>query len=240
MRTGNLLDLNTLPKAGQDDAGHVQYELAGQRWRLYDWDFQPAPELRLQMGSRHHFLSCALGGTTLRGMVEYVTPEGLELKAVLSADNAEALAKLLLEHQWSQRTHRGVTWYQGESKFSTTRWEGRLGPRDKGVLIEHQEIPQNTWLVSRELNLVGATLNLHYHGQDHSMVSGGSDGRLLTFEQAANTCMSVIDMASEHVNKQDDKYAAAYQAGRLSVFDAIEALRRGRNVYEGDIHAHTE
>lgn len=239
MKAENLLDLNTLPKGTPDEAGNIHYELAGHPWRLVEWDFLPAPELRLQLGSRQHFLSCALEGGRLRGMVECTTPEGLELKAVLSADSAEALAQLLLDHQWPQRTHRGITWYQGENKFSTTRWEGRLGSNDKGVMIEHQEIPQNTWLVSRELSLSGATLNLHYHGQDHSLAAGGTDGRLFTFEEAANACMSLVDMASSHINKQDDKYAAAYEAGRASVFDAIDALRRGPRDNGPPVYGHT-
>lgn len=239
MKAENLLDLSTLPKGEPDNAGNIHYELAGRQWRLYDRDFLPAPELRLQQGQREHFISCALEGTTLRGMVEYTTPEGLELRAVLTADSAAALAQLLLEHDWPQRTHRGITWYQSEKKFSTIRWQGKLGENDKGVLIEHQEAPANTWLVSRELSLSGAMLNLHYHGQDHSLATGGSDGRLHSFEEAANTCMSLIDFASNHVSKNDDKYAAAYEAGRASVFDAIDGLRRRSGTRQEEIYGRT-
>ena len=239
MKAERLLDLNTLPKGQPDSLGNTRYELAGHQWRLYDRDFLPAPELRLQLGQREHFISCALEDTKLRGMVEYTTPEGLELKAVLAADSAEALAQLLLNHDWPQRTYRGITWYQGEKKFSTTRWQAKLADNDKGVMIEHQETPANTWLVSRELSLSGATLNLHYHGQDHSLATGGSDGRLKTFEEAANICMSLIDLAGTHTNKNDDKYAAAYEAGRASVFDAIEGLRHGNTTRQEEIYGRT-
>ena len=227
MKAENILDLISLKKVREDDAGHAYYELAGQQWRLHDWDFLPAPELRLQSGARQHYLSCAKEGDTLRGMVEFTTPEGLELKAVVTADSVEELAAKLLAHEWPRRVHEGVSWYQGEQKFGTTRWEGMVGKDDKGVLIEHQELPSNTWLASRELSLSGATLNLHYHGQDHSLAPRGTDGRLFSFEQAAAKCLSLIDVAGKHVNEKDDKYAAAYDAGRQSVFNAIEELRRG-------------
>jgi len=227
VKAENILDLNTLNKVREDDAGHVYYELAGKEWRLHDWDFLAAPELRLQVGPRHHYLSCALEGNTLRGMVEFVTPEGLELKTVVSAEGAEALAEKLLAHEWPRKVHDGVTWYQGENKFGTTRWEGMVGTNDKGILIEHQELPSNTWVVSRELGLSGATLNLHYHGQDHSLAPRGTDGRLFNFAQAASKCLSLIDIAGKHANDKDDKYAAAYEAGRQSVFNAIDDLRRG-------------
>ena len=239
MKAENLLDLSALSKAQQDNQGNPQYELAGRQWRLYDWDFLPAPELRLQADQRQHHISCALEDGKLRGTVEYTTPEGLELKAVLSADSAEALAQLLLDHEWPKRTHRNITWYKTESKFSTTRWEAMLGDKDKGVMIEFQEIPSNTWLVSRELSLPGATVNLHYHGQDHSLAPGGADGRLFTFEEAANQCMSLIQAANAHVDKNDDRCAAAYAAGRASVFDAIDALRRGPRTQEGGLYGHT-
>jgi hypothetical protein len=239
MRAENLLDLSTLRKGEQDSQGNAHYELAGRQWRLYDWDFLPAPELRLQSGQRQHHISCALEDGKLRGTVECTTPEGLGLKAVLTADNAEALAQLLLDYEWPKRKHRDITWYNTESKFFTTRWEAILGSEDKGVMIEFQEVPANTWLVSRELSLSGATLNLHYHGQDHSLAPGGTDGRLFTFEEAANQCMSLIQAANSHIDKNDDKYAAAYAAGRASVFDAIDALRRGPRTQEGGLYGHT-
>ena len=239
MKAENVVDLKTLKKLREDDKGHVYYEVAGQEWCLHDWDFMPAPELRLQSGNRHHYLSCAQEGEVLRGMVEMTTPEGLELKTVLNAGSVEELAAKLLAHEWPKRVHEGVTWYRGEQKFGTTRWEGMVGKDDKGVLIEHQELPNNTWLVSRELSLSGATLNLHYQGQDHSLAPRGTDGRLFSFEQAASTCLSLVDVAGKHVNDKDDKYAAAYEAGRQSVFEAIRVLRRGPALHQETMDNHT-
>ena len=239
MRAENILDLSTLKQVREDDAGHVYYILAGQEWCLHDWDFLPAPELRQQSGKRHHYLSCAKEGNTLRGMVEFTTPEGLELKAVVTAESVEELAVKLLAHDWPKKIHEGVTWYQGETKFGTTRWEGMISTTDKGILIEHEELPSNTWVVSRELSLSGAILNLHYHGQDHSLAPRGTDGRLFNFAQAASKCLSLIDVAGKHANEKDDKYAAAYEAGRQSVFNAIDDLRRGPRNNEAPVYGFT-
>lgn len=232
MKSDNLLDLSTLPTGQTDELGHTCYELGGQSWRLHKWDFLPG-ELRLRKDGRDYVINCALEGGKVRGAVEFATPEGMELKAVLAADDAQSLATQLLAHDWPVRAHRGINWYRGESKFGTTRWEAMLGPDDKGVMMECQEAPCNTWVVSRELRLSGATLNLHYTGQDQSLAPGGSDGRLFNFEEAANKCMALVQLASTHTDKNDDKVAKAYEAGRASVFDAIDALRRGPKTPDG-------
>lgn len=237
MKSENLLDLSKLSSGQTDELGHTQYEIAGKQWRLHQWDYLPG-ELRLRHNNRDHLISCAMEGNKLRGTVEYTTPEGLELKAVMVAENVEALAKLLLDHNWPTRVHRDITWYRGENKFSTTRWEAMLGAGDKGVMMECEEMPRNTWVVSRELRLSGATLNLHYHGQDLSLASGGTDGRLFNFEEAANKCMALVELAGAHTDKNEDQYAKGYAAGRSSVFDAIEALRRGPRSQES-FYGHT-